>query len=401
KAVVTKEIIAQMKLAQEGLLGSKGQRTQSRPVKTNGVYTGGVAFERNDQVEGIKGSRCYTNGPSFQFSKNLLSPVAACKVMAHEITEEHRLRKDTAKVNSTDMGQFGAITGHIDEHDHPAALTSMISNSDLPPNYEPGRFHLLGLGLFATLEQFRVTTFSGLRRHGGTPPLAPRGQTIIDWAYRLMFVLYPPAAMLDSAGKSLVAVATEYPPNLVCTTPEMTTLLANFATDGPVLVPLPDLHDRYVHMLHSITSYYIRQLPLSLGCRIDQQKFFDAFSYVSNPSDDLQTPPPGNAPRISCRPWLTAHTCYTRQPYASQEENQSFLTPADQDSIALRHKCVQLWQEYTSKIGKFIPYYVVVTLSKKYSEEKTTMKKQFCGKASLGRYYLVYHNAQHIIPFNR
>lgn len=122
----------------------------------------------------------------------------------------------------------------------------MILNSDLPPNYEQGRFHVPGLGLFIKMKKLRIIIFNGLRMHGGTPPVAPENQTVEPWAYRLAHVLYPPARMLSPRGKTMVAFATgrssfaAEPPSqevnstkgdeerragpLVCITPEMTSL---------------------------------------------------------------------------------------------------------------------------------------------------------------------------------
>lgn len=40
------------------------------------------------------------------------------------------------------MGFFGLTAGHTDEGDDEAGLTCMISNSRIPDDYEPGRFHL-------------------------------------------------------------------------------------------------------------------------------------------------------------------------------------------------------------------------------------------------------------------
>jgi hypothetical protein len=73
------------------------------------------------------------------------------------------------------MGFFGLSAGHTDEGDDEAGLTCMISNSRLPDGYEPGRFHLFGLGMYTIVKPRIASIFTGLGKHGGTPPIAPDG----------------------------------------------------------------------------------------------------------------------------------------------------------------------------------------------------------------------------------
>ena len=77
----------------------------------------------------------------------------------------------------TSMGFFGLTEGHTDEGDDEAGLTCMISNSQIPEDYEPGRFHLFGTGMYVILKPKTASLFSGLGKHGGTPPIAPKGVT--------------------------------------------------------------------------------------------------------------------------------------------------------------------------------------------------------------------------------
>jgi len=79
----------------------------------------------------------------------------------------------------------------------------MISNSRLPEDYEPGRFHLFGAGLYVILKPKSVLLFSGLGRHGGTPPIAPKGVAVLLDAARLMIVLYCPEAILSPGANSM------------------------------------------------------------------------------------------------------------------------------------------------------------------------------------------------------
>ena len=106
------------------------------------------------------------------------------------------------------MGDFGKIVGHTDDFDTPGLFTCMVANSRLPKEYESGRFHLLGLGCYFILESLTVMCFSGLRKHGGTPPIAPPGVEPAEDAYRFMNVCYPPKAMISVAGSYIQPLAS-------------------------------------------------------------------------------------------------------------------------------------------------------------------------------------------------
>lgn len=101
------------------------------------------------------------------------------------------------------MGFFGLTAGHTDDGDDEAGLTCMISSSRIPDDYETGRFHLFGAGMYVILKPKTASLFSGLGKHGGTPPIAPKGQTPSEDAVRLMVVLYCPKAALSPDGTSM------------------------------------------------------------------------------------------------------------------------------------------------------------------------------------------------------
>lgn len=94
-----------------------------------------------------------------------------------------------------DMGPFGGE--HCDSKDNPGFITNMETNHDLPDDYDPGRFYILLPGVFVTLKNYTSINFSGLRFHGGTPPLAPIGVEPAPHAYRFVVVSYPPTGMTD------------------------------------------------------------------------------------------------------------------------------------------------------------------------------------------------------------
>lgn len=101
------------------------------------------------------------------------------------------------------MGFFGLAAGHTDDGDDEAGLTCMISNSRIPVDYEPGRFHLFGVGMYAIVKPKTASLFSGLGRHGGTPPIAPNGIMATPDAVRLMIVFYCPKSALSPTRNSM------------------------------------------------------------------------------------------------------------------------------------------------------------------------------------------------------
>jgi len=70
---------------------------------------------------------------------------------------------------------------------------------DMPKSYYPRNSFILGLGVFVRLDKYVMVNFSGRQCHGSTPPLAPRGEKPVAWAYRLTVVSYPPERMTDSS----------------------------------------------------------------------------------------------------------------------------------------------------------------------------------------------------------
>ncbi|TFK59530.1 hypothetical protein BDN72DRAFT_780589, partial [Pluteus cervinus] len=128
-----------------------------------------------------------------------------------------------AEQGLTGMGFFGSPDGHRDTHDSPGGMTVMVCNSDIPEDYECGRFHLLALGVYIKLRPGTVTGFCGLNKHGGTPPIAPVGQVVMPHAYRLMGVCYPPSIMMSGAGAHVIPLASLPNNKLLKLGPEITT----------------------------------------------------------------------------------------------------------------------------------------------------------------------------------
>ncbi|TFK58680.1 hypothetical protein BDN72DRAFT_906513 [Pluteus cervinus] len=271
--------------ARELVLGEKDKRTLERPhLEPTGNWVGGTAFERLQRGQtGVKGCRCYSQSLTHQCWRGLVGPTAGAKDLDRDYPSDNiRMRnelvniytsvamdvheafapsdykhvlEETAKVYNTprvgssknvispslqvniapaveeaacrkqgleDLGEFGSENGHRDENDTPGALTTMIVNSDLPATYERGRFHILGFGIYVELDEHLVISFSGLYKHGGSPPIAPQGEPVQHDAYRLVAVCYPPEAAMTTAGSKVVPLASLPMGELLDLGPEIT-----------------------------------------------------------------------------------------------------------------------------------------------------------------------------------
>lgn len=105
---------------------------------------------------------------------------------------------------------------HFDAGDSEGRLSCMIGCPDVPESYEPGRFHPIETPFYIPLlngSDPTISLFSGLRRHGGTPPLAPPGETPEVWALRGNMIDYPPMVM--NSGSAHFDVAPTIIPSTV------------------------------------------------------------------------------------------------------------------------------------------------------------------------------------------
>jgi hypothetical protein len=94
--LVTPDTIELMQDVQDGILGPLEERGPEQAVqKEDGTWSGGVAKERSNIARGVKGEHCHNEAMSIQWSKNLMSPVAATKVTGEEFEEHHTIRKKT------------------------------------------------------------------------------------------------------------------------------------------------------------------------------------------------------------------------------------------------------------------------------------------------------------------
>ncbi|KAJ8085321.1 hypothetical protein PM082_004117 [Marasmius tenuissimus] len=243
------DVVADFEELKKTIIGKPGEST---------IH--GTKFESYGRAEGIKDTRCYPTGLNVQKAPNItgpskglkvtddrqinekstdgdylrtvqlinriITPLAVCAYRTrnpelYEILDEMAELVNTprlackenclftggqlnialaqlyeSKGEMKELGFFGGV--HKDQYDAEGSLSNMAVFSNLPEGYEGGRFHFVELGVFVMLEGIKFIGFSGLRYHGGTPPLAPQGVTHIDpSAYRIVHISYPQAHVID------------------------------------------------------------------------------------------------------------------------------------------------------------------------------------------------------------
>lgn len=118
----------------------------------------------------------------------------------------------------TAMGFFGGA--HVDTIDSAGHFTQMVVSSDIPDDYHPGRFHILGFGMYITTRNHVCILFSGLRRHGASGPIAPPGQRVRPDAIRMSTIHYVSRTMLSGTSRMSICALPrgrmlKCPPELV------------------------------------------------------------------------------------------------------------------------------------------------------------------------------------------
>ena len=97
------------------------------------------------------------------------------------------------------QGAFGIK--HVDKNDSPLGFTNLVAASDLHGEEDPGRFFLVGFGIYIVLEGICSFGFSGRHAHGGFPPTAKPGKPPDSHSVRLVLVAYPPKAQFNARAK--------------------------------------------------------------------------------------------------------------------------------------------------------------------------------------------------------
>ena len=68
-----------------------------------------------------------------------------------------------------------------------------------------GQFSIFELGVFLHLSGIKFIFFTGVMYHGGSPPRAKEAGVVIpEWAYRIVYIAYPQAAVYLALGVYMI-----------------------------------------------------------------------------------------------------------------------------------------------------------------------------------------------------
>ncbi|KZV66499.1 hypothetical protein PENSPDRAFT_688970 [Peniophora sp. CONT] len=366
---VGEDVREALTVSRNELLGPQGLRTPALPV--GGV--GGTAFERSGYACSVDGSsRAYPLGLAIQANKKVIAPTKSNKIpwdMAAsegpsmrwhalessikaslaaarflppqflsvmerqaELVNAPRLGADNnclfsnVQVNiatpvafasgscnlADQLGHFGGV--HIDSGDLPEGYSCMTAYSDLPEDVDPGQFSIFELGVYVDLGGIKFIFFTGVMYHGGSPPRAKHaGVHIPQWAYRIVYIAYPQAAVYLALGVYMIAAlraqnmeADAEEPDLraevpvtsqaeaakyyfslgsdVFNNPETVSQRAwithpNFVQDAFNIMLVGNVITFIARSLYLFVVFILRQLPDAYEVSVDPDTFFSAFSY--------------------------------------------------------------------------------------------------------------------------
>lgn len=223
----------------------------------------------------------------------------------------------------SEMGGFGGA--HKDKCDFCAGHTCCLNLSDLrtSPGCEPGRLHLLGLGIWWNLDYMTQFFFSGLLRHGGTSPMVPVTEALTGWEIRVNAISYPATLSVTGEAKHPLCSEPHMKDNLPSyVPPEMTgayclpdpesddsvTNHAHWAGDGWVGTERTAWMDWIARALLQRSHYALAQGPADYGIEIDANKFLSAFSLMVD------------GKRVNAEPWPEAPNSDVRNPFSERHK---------------------------------------------------------------------------------
>ncbi|KAF8956817.1 hypothetical protein BDZ97DRAFT_1925083 [Flammula alnicola] len=330
-----------LELRDRSILGPRHLRSNKKPDYSGTCPTGGTAFERTDPPpKSVRGGRCYSygkakdnNASTLQTRKDLLRltmdmAMTALRTGPPEVVEnldicaqlfnmpaigmEDNTAFGAAQLNlagansfdSTDtlensMGDAGIL--HVDDRDSPAHFTHMLSLLDLPKSFDPGRFFILYPGLYVTTEEFSSVCFSGLRRHVGTPPIAPKDATKreLQEAARMALLSYAPMSMSHRKQRwPLAALANQNtlynPPEAIA--PELANhqwdcTHATFPEDGLVPMTRSVLMSFICRALLGLVVLVLGQIDSSVKAKVDSDAFLGSFSFTTEDGAERRVGP--------------------------------------------------------------------------------------------------------------
>lgn len=195
-------------------------------------------------------------------------------------------------------------------HGHSAGL----SGSDLPRHAEPGRFHLVGQGVYFSLTYLSQVFFTGLLPHGGTPPLVPEHIEIEGWETRMFLISYPASSMLTGQARH-PCMALPYEDFPVYVPPEITgayhtarerafwTNHVVYSIDGWVCMNVVGLINFLVRAFIQLLYWMLRQVPAEYEVHVDCDAITSAVTFVRD------------GERVSADQWEFAPNPDVQQPF--------------------------------------------------------------------------------------
>ncbi|KAI0735721.1 hypothetical protein C8Q76DRAFT_609997 [Earliella scabrosa] len=324
--MLPERLARRMHVVSKDLIGPIAQCSSSKARKVGGVWEGGIRWERSDRAKNIKkADRCYTLGllsmgrqacaalgvyalghlprrltlplerqaeainlPRIGHIQNYAFPNMQLNVSATK-------RRDDCPIDAfkVDLGAFAGK--HIDRKDSPGAITCMVTSNHLSKGVHPGYFLIGELGVAVEQEGLVITCFSGLRHHGGFPPIAP-----------LNVPLHPSSTRI--AGVILTGAATWF-------------------NEGAWLSP-PDAYLQWWYQTWcQQIGFFARQVPPSVQLQVDYRMLSRCFSVMDR------------GRRVEAAPW-------DFHPGSTLRSTRLECTRAE---------TVDLWQEHKDRQSKFIP----------------------------------------------
>ncbi|KAF6751748.1 hypothetical protein DFP72DRAFT_473889 [Ephemerocybe angulata] len=229
---------------------------------------------------------------------------------------------------------------HFDCKDCPGHTTNMQVASQLPAHWDPGYFHVLGLGIFVALDKHVSFNFQGNRKHGASGPFPPDGETDIpSWAYRFTLISYPPSRMCNQTCRFRIGATPGTVPFYLA--PEMQnpeidpmkvlgTGSANMLRDARHFMDNKSIAEFGAQTVYRLCNWFLKQMPTELGLeRHNTDNFFTDLSYL----DESGT-------RVALEPWKWA-------PPLGGAQEQEFMDRWRRET--------QEWDEHVEKASMLIP----------------------------------------------
>lgn len=179
---------------------------------------------------------------------------------------------------------------------HGLSCGNSLGDTRTEPGCEPGRFHLIGLGVYVQLHSGLQVWFTGLLRHGGTPPLVPCQYDLEGWEKRIFVISYPASAILSGEARHAFA-SLPFQSEPLYLPPEMTgaplpktstpsyTNHCTIAQDGWVTMDRQSLVNFITRGILQQCRWILRQLPADFGVEVDANQFLRSVSYLEEGSD--------------------------------------------------------------------------------------------------------------------